>query len=86
MAEGEPIHQDYQAAGRLLSSTIRAEERALLKRIREEYDVAAPVLAIQQQLNKEMSDDEGGATEMETIHIWLIERSHIKRPIYVCSL
>jgi hypothetical protein len=49
MAVGEPIHKDYQALGRTLNSTIRAEERALLKRIQGEYDATTPVLEIQRQ-------------------------------------
>ncbi|EED22492.1 hypothetical protein TSTA_059900 [Talaromyces stipitatus ATCC 10500] len=51
MAKGEPIYNDYQAVKASLAATIRKKERALLKRIQEEYDLNAPVLAIQRQLN-----------------------------------
>jgi hypothetical protein len=42
MAEGDPIYRDYQMLGRILNSTIRAEERGWLKRIQEDYDAIAP--------------------------------------------
>jgi hypothetical protein len=74
MAVGELIHRDHQDVGRLLNSTIRAEERAMLKQIQEEYDEIAPVLAIQQQLNGEVSDDEVKTSETEMDQIRLIER------------
>ena len=77
MAVGEPIHRDYQDVGRLLNSTIRAEERAMRKRIQEEYDEIAPVLAIQQQLNGEDSDDEVKISETEMDQIRLVERRRI---------
>jgi hypothetical protein len=43
MAVREPIYADYQVLGRTLNSTtIRAKERAMLKRVQEEYDVTVP--------------------------------------------
>jgi hypothetical protein len=77
MAIGEPIYDDYQVLGRMLNSTIRAEERALLKRVQEEYDVTAPVIAIQRQLNGEFSDDEDITSESETVQIKFVERRRI---------
>jgi hypothetical protein len=77
MAIGEPIYDDYQVLGRMLNSTIRAEERALLKRVQEEYDVTAPVIAIQRQLNGEFSDDEDSTSESETVQIKFVERRRI---------
>ncbi|OXV10984.1 hypothetical protein Egran_01255 [Elaphomyces granulatus] len=58
MAEGEPIHVEYETLGRSIISTIRAEEHALLKRIQEEYDATAPVAEIQRQLNEELLDED----------------------------
>ena len=52
MAVGEEIFTQHQNLNRLLNSTVRAEERALLKRIQEEYDKRAPVEAIQMQINR----------------------------------
>lgn len=77
MAEGEPIHRDYQAVRRQLDSTIRAAERALLKRVQEDYDTVAPVLAIQRQLNGEITDDEDDDLEIEMAEIRLGERRYI---------
>ncbi|KAJ9607050.1 hypothetical protein H2200_008122 [Cladophialophora chaetospira] len=51
MAVGEEIYSQHQNLNRLLNSTVRAEERALLKRVQEEYDKRAPVEAIQRQIN-----------------------------------
>jgi hypothetical protein len=82
MAKGELIYNDYQAVKASLAATIRKKERALLKRIQEEYDLNAPVLAIQQQLNGEQSDDddnddvkEVGPADVESIRI--AERRYI---------
>ncbi|KIV81297.1 hypothetical protein PV11_03492 [Exophiala sideris] len=50
MAVGEPIHDEYQELRRILNSTVRAEERALLKRIQQEYNDTAPIEAIQRQI------------------------------------
>ena len=50
MAVGEEIYTQHQNLNRLVNSTVRAEERALLKRIQEEYDKRAPVEAIQMQI------------------------------------
>jgi hypothetical protein len=33
MAVGEAVHAEYQELERMINSTIRAEERALLKRV-----------------------------------------------------
>lgn len=77
MALGEPIYDDYQVLGRMLNSTIRAEERALLKQVQEEYDVAAPVIDIQRQLNGEFSDDEDATSASETVQIKCVERRRI---------
>jgi hypothetical protein len=77
MAVGEPIYEDYQALGRMLNSAIRAEERALLKRIQEEYDVTAPVIDIQRQVNGAFSDDDNATSESETVQIKFVERRRI---------
>jgi hypothetical protein len=77
MAKGEPIYRDYQAIRRQLDSTIRAAERALLKRVQEDYNTVAPVLAIQQQLNGEITDDEDDALEIEMADIRLVEQRQI---------
>jgi Protein of unknown function (DUF3435) len=61
----------------MLNSTIRAEERALLKRDQEEYDVTAPVIDIQRQLNGEFSDDDGDTSEAEKVQTKFIERRRI---------
>jgi hypothetical protein len=69
MAIGEPIYDDYQVLGRILNSIIRAEERALLKRVQDEYDITAPVIDIQRQLNREFSDDDNDTSEAEKVQI-----------------
>jgi len=56
MAEGEPIYEDYQALGRTINSTIRTQERALLRHIQEEYDITAPVVNIQRQIRGDFPD------------------------------
>jgi hypothetical protein len=81
MAKGEPIYNDYQAVKASLAATIRTKERALLKRIQEEYDLNAPVLAIQQQLNGEQPDDDDDDDKenapAQTAPIRIAERRYI---------
>jgi Protein of unknown function (DUF3435) len=79
MAEGEPIHKDYQTLGRTLNSTIRAEERAMLRRIQQDYDATAPVNDIQQQLNGELSDDDDDDDQSESpiVQLKFVERQRI---------
>jgi hypothetical protein len=77
MAREESIYEDYQALGRMLSSSIRAEERALLKQIQEEYDVTAPVDEIQRQMRGQSSDRKEATPEPETITIKFAERRRI---------
>jgi Protein of unknown function (DUF3435) len=78
MAEGEPIYEDYQKLRRTLNSTIRAEERAFLQQIQKEYDVTAPVIDIQRQLNGELSDDDDDDTSGSvTIQLKFVERRRI---------
>jgi hypothetical protein len=77
MAVGELIYEDYQVLERMLNSTIRTEERALMKRIQKEYNVTAPVIAIQRQLNGEFSNDEDTTSESEIIQIKFVERRRI---------
>lgn len=80
MAEGEPIYEEYQSLRRTLNSTIRAEERAFLKRIQGEYDATAPVIDIQRQLNGELSDDDyndDNTTKSVTVQVKFVERRRI---------
>jgi hypothetical protein len=82
MAKGEPIYNDYQAVKASLAATIRKKERALLKQIQEEYDLIAPVLAIQQQLNGDQCDDDDDDDDKEntptqTAPIRIAERRYI---------
>jgi hypothetical protein len=56
MAEGEPIYEEYQALGRVINSTIRTQERALLRQIQEEYGINAPVVNIQRQIRGDLPD------------------------------
>jgi hypothetical protein len=56
MAEGEPIYEEYQTLGRVINSTIRTQERALLRQIQEEYDINAPVVNIQRQIRGDLPD------------------------------
>lgn len=56
MAEGEPIYEEYQALGRVINSTIRTQERALLRQIQEEYDINAAVVNIQRQIRGDLPD------------------------------
>jgi Protein of unknown function (DUF3435) len=79
MAKGDSVYDDYQALGRTLNSTIRAEERALLGRIQEEYDATAPVNDIQKQLNGELSDDDDddAASEFVSVHLTFVERRRL---------
>ncbi|KAI9715683.1 MAG: hypothetical protein M1812_005835 [Candelaria pacifica] len=50
-ATGEPVYNEYQAVKRAAENTFRARERALLKQVQAEYDAAAPVNDIHEQLN-----------------------------------
>ena len=77
MAVEEPIYEDYQVLGRMLNSTIRAEERALLKQVQEKYDAAAPVIDIQRQLNENVPDDDDDISDSETVQIKFVERRRI---------
>jgi hypothetical protein len=47
MAEGESIYDDYQRLGRIFNNSIRAEERALKKRIQKKYNTTASGIEIQ---------------------------------------
>ena len=58
MAEGAPIYEDYHTLARTPNSTIRAKERALSKQIQDGCDATAPIIDIQRQLKREVSDDE----------------------------
>lgn len=58
IAEGEPVYDDYQALGRVVVSTIRHHERALLSQVQREYDIAAPVEAIQKQIRGDLPDSD----------------------------
>jgi Protein of unknown function (DUF3435) len=77
LAEGEQIHKQYQDLARSMNSTIRAEERALLKRIQEEYDDTTPMLDIQLQLNGEVPLDEDSNSESEAVLLKFAERRRI---------
>jgi hypothetical protein len=77
MAEGESIYKDYQALGRTLDSIIRAEERALLKRIQEEYDIIAPMIDIQRQLDGEDLSDDDDTSESVAVSLKFVERRRI---------
>ena len=65
----------------MFNSTIQAEERALLKRVQEEYDVTASVIAIQRQLNGEFSDDKDIIFESEIVQIKFVERRRITEAV-----
>jgi hypothetical protein len=60
----------------MFNSIIRAEERALLKRVQEEYDITVSVINIQRQLNREFSDD-NNISESEIVSIKFVERRRI---------
>lgn len=47
----EPIYHEYQAVKWTVDSTVRAWEWVLLKQVQAEYDAAAPVKDIRDQLN-----------------------------------
>jgi uncharacterized protein DUF3435 len=77
MAEGELIYKDYQALKRTLASTIRAEERALLERIKRDYDATAPIIDIQRQLDGEDSSDDDDISESVTVPLQFVERHRL---------
>lgn len=77
MAAGEPIYAEYQELGRLLNSTIRAEERALMRHIQTQYDSTAPVEAIQQQIREVSVEEQETPSGPEPIHIKIPERRRI---------
>ena len=83
MAEGEPIHEEYQTLGRTINGAIRAEERALLKRIQEEYDTAAPITDIQRQLNGELLSDNDASNSV--FQFKFVERHRIAEAL-LCDL
>ncbi|KAK4934372.1 hypothetical protein LTR10_024348 [Elasticomyces elasticus] len=74
MAVGEPIYNEYQELGRMLNSTVRAEERALLKRIQQEYDDTAPMEAIQRQIKGALDETNTPDLESEPLQIKIAER------------
>ncbi|KAJ9601852.1 hypothetical protein H2200_013661 [Cladophialophora chaetospira] len=76
MATGEDIHIQHQNLNRLINSTIRAEERALLKRIQDKYDKTAPVEAIQLQINPHPVVQDASNTTPEA-EIRILERRRL---------
>jgi hypothetical protein len=52
----------------------------LLKRVQEKYDVTAPVIKIQRQLNEEFSDDDD-ISESETVQMKFVERRRIAEAV-----
>jgi hypothetical protein len=65
--------------GRLLNSTIRAKEQAMLEQIQEEYNEITPILAIQQQLNGEDSNNKVKISETKMDQIRLVEQCQIAK-------
>ncbi|EED22481.1 hypothetical protein TSTA_059790 [Talaromyces stipitatus ATCC 10500] len=82
MAKKKPIYNDYQAVKACLAATIQKKERALLKWIQKAYNLNAPVLAIQRQLNGEQSNndnnnDNKGNIPTKTAPTRIAERRYI---------
>jgi len=77
MAVGEATHAEYQELERMINSTIRAEERALLKRSQQQYDEAAPVEAIQRQIRGSLDEGRELAPESDSTQIKIPERRRI---------
>ena len=77
MAVGEAIHAEYQELERMINSTIRAEERALLKRSQQQYDETAPVEAIQRQIRGSLDEGRELAPESDSTQIKIPERRRI---------
>ncbi|KIW36296.1 hypothetical protein, variant 3 [Exophiala oligosperma] len=77
MAVREPIHAEYKKLERMVNSTIRAEERALLKCSQREYDETAPVEAIQQQIKGISAEGQDLAPESDSTQIKIPERRQI---------
>ncbi|KAL6240254.1 hypothetical protein RBB50_012849 [Rhinocladiella similis] len=77
MAVGEPIHGEYKKLERMVNSTIRAEERALLKCSQRQYDETAPVEAIQRQIKGVSAEAQVLAPESDSTQIKIPERRQI---------
>lgn len=77
MAIGEPIHTEYKKLERMVNSTIRAEERALLKCIQRQYDESAPVEAIQLQIIGTSAEGQELTSESTPMQIKIPERRQI---------
>ncbi|KAJ9609280.1 hypothetical protein H2204_015587 [Knufia peltigerae] len=77
MAIGEPIHAEYKKLERMVNSTIRAEERALLKGIQRQYDETAPIEAIQRQIKGTLAEGHELASGSTPTQIQILERRQI---------
>ncbi|KAL6240327.1 hypothetical protein RBB50_012765 [Rhinocladiella similis] len=77
MAVGEAIHAEYKKLDRMVNSTIRAEERSLLKCSQRQYDETAPVEAIQRQIKGISAEAQELAPESDSTQIKIPERRQI---------
>jgi hypothetical protein len=84
MIEEKSIYKNYQIIGRTLNSVIRTKKRALITRIQADYNITAPGIAIQKQLNGELSgndnnvkNDNDDASEIIIASLKFIERRRL---------
>ncbi|KIW36703.1 uncharacterized protein PV06_11112 [Exophiala oligosperma] len=77
MAVGEAIHTEYKKLDRMVNSTIRAEERALLKCSQRQYDETAPIEAIQRQIKGTSAEGQELAPESDSTQIKIPDRRQI---------
>ncbi|KAK5313781.1 hypothetical protein LTR93_010778 [Exophiala xenobiotica] len=77
MAVGEPIHAEYKKLEWMANSTVRAEERALLKCSHRQYYETAPVQAIQWQIIGFSVEGQDLAPDSDSTQVKIPERRQI---------
>ncbi|MCJ1250100.1 hypothetical protein MMC30_007326 [Trapelia coarctata] len=82
LAEGAPIHDEYQQAKREVERAIKARERALKKLIQAQYDAMAPVNDIRAQLEGNMEPVDRISPSSGPIEYAFVERSRIANAFF----
>ena len=82
-AKGSSMHSEYLQAQRLLTSTIRVEERSLLQRLQQRYDREAPIENIERQLSGITSDTP--SPMLERPRLAFLERSRVGEALFTAK-
>lgn len=81
-SEGSPLYAEYLRIQRLLVSTIRAEERSLLKATRQKYDRQAPIDNIERQLSGAVAKTDIPLPIHKRPQLAFLERSRIGEALF----